>query len=492
MPDLWPTHGPLVARWIEAALVHGEGDQFGEPFRLRADEKLFLWRWYEHHPTTKRWRYRRALLETPKGWGKTELAAACALAEFCGPVAPRSPNVPVAAASWDQADLLFTRAKQMATHERSPLRPLLEPFDTELLIRDRPGRMYRVAAEAGTNDGTLPTLLVADEVHEWTGRRERVHLVISNSLTKRSQGRELNVTTPGFDLDSLAGRLHQHGARVASGELVDDAFLFVWHTAPAELDLADEDQRREAILAANPQAADRPELVDNLMRRFDEIPEHEYRRYHLAQWVEGGGNKYMPMDRWRQQARPGAPVEGTEIVMAFDGSYRHDATGIVGETLDGHLFVVGVWESEGKPEGWTVPRDEVDAAVARAMQRYKVRRFACDPPGWHREILDWMQRYGENVVVEFPTSTRSRMVAATGQFYEAVMAGEVTHEDDPVLTRHMGNAVLKETPDGAHITKDGPNSPRKIDLAVCALVAHDQVVRVRAEPPKRKYSFASF
>jgi phage terminase large subunit-like protein len=319
-----------------------------------------------------------------------------------------------------------------------------------------------------------------------------VHLVVANSLTKRVQGRELNVSTPGADVDSLAGRLHSHGVRVASGELADDAFLHVWHTAPLELDLADEDQRRQAIVVANPQAADRPDLIDNLMHRFEEIPEHEFRRYHLAQWVEGGGNRYMPMDAWRRQGRAGHPVEGTSIVMAFDGSYRHDSTGIVGETLDGHQFVIGVWESEGQPDGWTVPRDEVDAAVANAMARYKVRRFACDPPGWHREIADWSQRYGEDVVVEFPTATRSRMVSACGAYYEAVMAGEVTHADDPVLTRHLGNAVLKETPEGAHITKDGPNSPRKIDLAVCAVVAHDQVVRVRAEPPKRQYRVAAF
>jgi phage terminase large subunit-like protein len=84
------------------------------------------------------------------------------------------------------------------------------------------------------------------------------------------------------------------------------------------------------------------------------------------------------------------------------------------------------------------------------------------------------------------------MVSATGAFYEAVMAGEVTHEDHPVLTRHMANAVLKDTPEGAHIVKDGPHSPRKIDLAVCALVAHDQVVRVRAEPPKRRHLVMGF
>jgi phage terminase large subunit-like protein len=42
------------------------------------------------------------------------------------------------------------------------------------------------------------------------------------------------------------------------------------------------------------------------------------------------------------------------------------------------------------------------------------------------------------------------------------------------LARHLANAVIKETTDGAYITKDGRNSPRKIDLAVAAVVAYER------------------
>lgn len=156
-----------------------------------------MWRWYEVDPDTGWWRWPEGYLETPKAWGKTEVGAVCGLAEFCGPAAPISPNVPVGAASFEQADLLFGRAKQIATYGDALLGPYLEAYDTELLIRGRPGRMYRVAAEAGTQEGTLPTLFLADEVHEWTGRRARVHLVINNSLQKRVNTRALNLSTPG-------------------------------------------------------------------------------------------------------------------------------------------------------------------------------------------------------------------------------------------------------------------------------------------------------
>ena len=42
-----------------------------------------------------------------KGYGKTEFVAAIGLFFLAGPLAPQAPNIPVAAASWEQADLLF-------------------------------------------------------------------------------------------------------------------------------------------------------------------------------------------------------------------------------------------------------------------------------------------------------------------------------------------------------------------------------------------------
>ena len=37
--DLWPTYGKLAVRWIESALIHGEGDHYGKPFRLLEEQK---------------------------------------------------------------------------------------------------------------------------------------------------------------------------------------------------------------------------------------------------------------------------------------------------------------------------------------------------------------------------------------------------------------------------------------------------------------------
>jgi phage terminase large subunit-like protein len=67
------------------------------------------------------------------------------------------------------------------------------------------------------------------------------------------------------------------------------------------------------------------------------------------------------------------------------------------------------------------------------------------------------------------------MDPACSRFYSAVKTGDIAHDGNPVLARHLANAVLKETKDGAYITKDGRNSPRKIDVGLAAVIAYDRL-----------------
>jgi phage terminase large subunit-like protein len=462
---------------MQRSLVHGEGDYLGEPFLLEDWQRALIYRLYEYDPGSLRRLVRRLLLVLPKGCGKTELVAAICLAELAGPTQPtadgrgtlrRSPNIPVGAASFEQAERLFGAARTMVAE--GPLRPFVETFDTELLLKGRQGRLFRVAAVAGTNDGGLPTCFGADEIHEWDGRKERVHLIIGNSLAKRADGLELNLSTPDdADPESLFGRLHAYLLKVASGEIVDPSFLGVWYTAREHWNLADPDQLRAAIAEATPASwLD----IDRIAARLeiDRIPEHEFRRYHLAQLVRPQG-QWLPPGAWEDLADPdrGTPPDGTEIAAFFDGSYNGDCSALVGVAPGErpHLFVIDCWERPEDATEWLVPREQVKARVAETFRRWKVRLFGYDPFGWHAEGEEWTEAYGEAVVL-WETNLRKRMAAACSRFYTAVVAAGVTQDGDPRLARHLRNAVVKETPEGAYITKAGRHGP-KIDLAVAAV-----------------------
>ncbi len=132
-----------------------------------------------------------------------------AIAEFAGPVvfrvdrqrqAPGSSahlaRHPVAAASYEQAKLLYSAASAMV--KEGPLDDYIEVFEAEMQFKDGTvGTLYRVAAVAGTNDGRRPTFAAFDETHEWTGNKKRVHLIIKGGVYKRTDAWILEITTAG-------------------------------------------------------------------------------------------------------------------------------------------------------------------------------------------------------------------------------------------------------------------------------------------------------
>ena len=347
--------------------MHADGDYYGRPFRLRPFQAELLARAYELRADGTR-RYDRVVVGLPKGNGKTELAAAIAVAELAGPVVfdgwdsagaptgqPRlSPDIPVAAASFEQANLVYAAARAML--RKGALAEFVDTFDTEVLLKERPGRLYRVAAIAGTNDGLRPTFFVADELHEWTGPRERVYLVLQGGRAKRRGAWQLVISTAGWAPDSLLGQLYAHGKRVLAGEETDDRFLFVWCEADATWDLKDPAQLEQAIRQANPAAGDFLPL-ENLVEQFRASPEFEARRYHLNQWTAAPA-RWLPAGAWDRLAQPRLVADGTPIAIGFDGSYSGDSTAVVGCTTDGYLFVLGLWEKPARAaDDWRVELD---------------------------------------------------------------------------------------------------------------------------------------
>jgi len=494
-----PTLGPWVCKWIESFLVHSEGDYLGRPFKLIDFHRRFIWRAYELNPDGTR-RYHRALLGLPKGNAKTEIAAALAVAELAGPVvcggwkngkpvgAPRlSPNIPVAAASFDQANTLFRAAKAMISG--GPLEPYFDCFDTQIIPKTGAGLMYRIAAEAGTNDGKKPSFFVADELHEWEGRKERVHLVMSNNRAKRTDSWELAISTAGWNINSLLGRMYKHGKRVNEGEEEDPSFLMVWSEPSRDYDLSDPDERRAAVLETNP-AAGVFLSTEQILQRYNEIPEYEWRRYYLNQWTDSP-DRWLPLGAWESLAAKKQVPEGTRIVIGFDGSYAGDSTAIYGCTLEEvpHLFVIGAWERpEMGGKDWRVSIADVENTLKLACIKWKVESIGCDPYRWQRTI-DALKEEGLPII-DWPSHSAARMVTACAQFYDAVIDKELTHDGDPRTDKHMSNCIVKIDSRGPRISKDHKNSEKHIDLSVAAVIAkdlHGRFLNSRAVEPKLRW-----
>ena len=76
------------------------------------------------------------------------------------------------------------------------------------------------------------------------------------------------------------------------------------------------------------------------------------------------------------------------------------------------------------------------------------------------------------------------MGPACDRLFAAVAEGTLSHDGDPRLARHVANARTRDTRYGRVITKMTKDSPRKIDLAVAAVVAYERAV-ISPEPEFR-------
>ena len=459
----------------------------GEDLKLRDWQSNLLSDLFAKREDGRR-RFRRALIGLPRKNGKSALSSGIALSELFH-TGPDGAEIFSCAADRDQARIVFGMAKQMVQ-----LEPELEAMCRvyrDAIERTDNGSVYRVlSSEAFTKEGLSPTLVIFDEVHAQPN--DELWNVMSLAAGARREPLLLGITTAGVMTDRLGNptlchRLFEHGRKVVSGEVEDPSFFFAWWSALDKADHRDPDVWRDS----NPGFDD---IVDgeDFAAAVVSTPENEFRTKRLNQWVTSS-EAWLPTGAYEALTELPVPDDGTAVVLGFDGSYTDDSTALIGCTVSDppHLFVVEVWESAGKPPGWTVPRESVDAAVDAAMRRWDVAEFAADPPKWESEMERWEERYG-GIVVRFDTFSRARMAPACNRFYAAVTEGKLTRDPSDVLARHLGNAVTKQTPQGTVIVKDSKSSPRKIDAAVAAVIAHDRAVWHLTSGPRSADVFFAF
>ncbi|MGP9490062.1 terminase [Glutamicibacter sp. AOP5-A2-7] len=171
------------------------------------------------------------------------------------------------------------------------------------------------------------------------------------------------------------------------------------------------------------------------------------------------------------------PDDGTQIALGFDGSDSDDFTAIQAETIDGLTFTPR-YGPDRRPTIWNpaewggnIPRGEVNAAVDELMERFKVKRFYCDPHDWYSEIGDWSLKYGDEKVFEWNTSRISKMYDEIKRFEVDLKERRLTHDGCPIAGIHFANARKIAKP-GQKYVLGKPTQHQKIDVAMARILAH--------------------
>jgi phage terminase large subunit-like protein len=411
-----------------------------------------------------RYRHRQALIGMARKNGKSGKGSTIALAGLV--LGPAGGEVYSCAADKQQARIVFDTARRMVKMDPE-LSELLKVY-RDVIECERTGSIYRVlSAEAFTKEGLNPHLVMFDEVHAQPTRE--LWDVMALAMGARTEPLMVGITTAGVrsdttGQDSLCYGLYQHGKRVALGEVDDPAFFMAWwEPRDPAADHKDPATWREG----NPGLADLVD-VEDLASAVSRTPENEFRTKRCNQWV-ATEQAWFPTGLWESLADERPVPDGSEVVLAFDGSFSGDSTGLTVHAIDDlHIDVVACWEKPYADADWRVSPDEVETVVRAAFERWTVRHCVYDPRIW--------QQMFERLAAEgYPVEAMPQglvMIQAAQRFYDAAKDRKLTQSGHPTLGRHVGNAVIKATPQGWRVQKETPNSPRKIDLAICAVMGH--------------------
>ena len=420
----------------------------------------------------------------PRKNGKTIMLAAYALYRLL--TSEGSPEILFAAASDKQANRLFGYAATFV--RRSPVLSELcrvRDYVGEIVREDGEGIILRMASDPGKLHGYNPSLIVCDELAQWTTPTlKRAYAALTTGGGARSAPQVFTITVAGEAAtrhDSILGRLldavdSDPEREVKPGLTISrsqEAKMLVYnHEAPTT------DPRDVAAMKlANPASWITKEYLARQAAN-SELTDAQVLQLHGCVWAEGETTFVAP-DLLRS-AFDGERrlLEGEKVVLGFDGSERRDETWLVACTLDGYVEPLARWfRPQGASPEWRIPRAEVHGALEAALEKYDVLEIAPDPPGWYSEIDEWSDRWDELVVLfetkqptrMAPACERLRTAAAEGKFsYGGPLAGE--------LQSHFGHCVARESPPGTVVNKDNADSPRKIDGAVAAIIAFDRAM----------------
>lgn len=496
---------------------------------LTDSQALQILEWFRIDPVSGRYVYRRGYSRRSKGRGKSPIEAAKAIAEFAGPVrfdgwdadgqpvgrpwgreGDPLPWVQVAAVSEGQTDNTWSVVHYFLTDDNEGRRTCaadlvgVDAGLTRCFLRGRPGaKLEYVTASAGTREGQPITYAVLDETHLWTPRNGGVKLA---KTMRRNVGKmggrsyeTTNAFTPG---EGSVAEGSYKAVQVGTAGVFADELEAPREIVGVKVDQDAPDHVLRAALAVSYGDSwwvDLDRLVADA--RDPDTKWEDVCRFNLN-WNTKGGGSAVDAHRWGLLAKPRPEPVGERIGVGFDGSISNDATGLIGCTADGYLWVRGAWErkmfDDGRPDkSWTVPRVKVGETVRDTFDRFDVGRMFGDPPKWATELEVWADEFRiggataeeRERVLSFDTNQRAKFCKAVDRFLTAFREGSITHSGDERLTAHVLAAVLEKVRTTADETDQRtmfvivkPEDGRKIDLAVAAVLAYEAAMTMPEAP----------
>lgn len=459
------TDGDEIIEFAENYFNVLKGFRSGEPLRFTNWQKWLLRSLYERDDVSGRLRYRRALIGLPRKQGKSLMMSAVGV---YGMIAGEAGSEVYAVANdRQQARIIFGEAKQQILN--NPMLAAEAKVYRDAIEMPRFGSVFRVlSSDFKGQAGLNPSLVLFDEL--WGQNNSDLYDQMTLGSGARIEPLTVSITTAGYDLDSLAGKLYQYGKQVASDEVVDDQFGFWWWEAPEDCKVDD----RKAWQISNPNLAEGLLDPDDLAVAVKQTSEMGMRRWRLNQWVRSQ-ESWLPVGAWEQCVSDLQFNSELPVWVGIDMALKHDTIAVCVAQPQADRCVVRskIWQ----PEMEGVDVVDVERYLRELHNQFQVREFAFDPA--------YFQRSAEALsddglpMVEFPQSG-SRMIPACGNAYEMIVNRKVAHDGSPTFTDQVMSAAQRMTDTGWRLSKG--KSKRKIDACIAMVMALDRATTKPVAP----------
>jgi hypothetical protein len=489
------------------------------PWQFTPEQARFLL-WFYALESDGQATYHSAVLQRLKGWGKDPIAATMGAGSLFGPtlfdhwegdrpIGRDNPN------AWVQ----MVAVSQQQTQNTMKLFPSLISAEARKRYGIQIGKLNvwgmsdtrqieAVTASVMAIEGGRPTLIVRNETQNWNssnGGHDMAGAIEGNAAKseKESPSRMLDICNayrPGEDSVGQRQREAYESTLGEEAQFGDYGLLYDSLEAPPEAPLT-LDAAPSVVRSVRGDAVwlDAEGRIKKSIANPVNTPSESRRKWYNQ--ITAAEDAWTEPAEFDPLAAPDEKVAaGEEIAMFLDCSKSDDATALVGVRMsDGHVFTMGMWQRPpGKRgDGWLAPREEVDGVVHAAFERYSVVAFFGDPSHtlddetmdrywdplfdkWHLDFRHKLRVWasgtkggkGHSVMFDMSARDNARSFAsAVGFTLEEIKSASFTHDNDPRLRRHVLNARRYPVQGFVSIAKDGRESKKKIDLAICMVGA---------------------
>ncbi|HLO74855.1 MAG TPA: terminase TerL endonuclease subunit [Magnetospirillum sp.] len=502
-----------VIAFVESLKITS-GMHAGRPMHLREWQRDIIRRIYDPTATDGRRIVRQVLFTVARKNGKSQLAAALALAHLVGPEAEQRGQVFSAASDRNQAAIIFREMEAFIGADPGLAgRCNIQRF-AKRIEDDETGSVYEaLSSDARKAHGLSPSFVVCDELAQWPDRELFDNLVTGTGA--RAEPLVVVISTKSADPNSCMSELVAYGRDVAAGTIDDPTFLPVIFEVPDEVDDIEQLCTDESLWRlANPALGDFRSLDEmrQMAAKALRIPTQRgpFRNLYLNQSVDPSAEHLFSPDDWKACATPvnREALRGRPCWGGLDLSSTRDLTALVlyfpddGGAVLPFFFTPGdtladrakadrvpydVWAEQGLIEAW--PGRAVDKlAVARRMAQLAAT-FDIQGIAFDRWRMADLQKVLDDEGLDLPLRDFGQgfqsMAPAIDTLETAILSRQIAHGGHKVLTWNAANAKAETDPAGNRkVTKR--KSTGRVDGIVALVMAAGLHAK---EPPPPSYEF---